>query len=91
MEQDVEWKISISVNTIFVADARAHAVYAIDRVAFSDQETVVVNDKDQFIASESSQFVRKVTDDPYDILHGHLWVESGNEVDVGYHKQQNEA
>jgi hypothetical protein len=88
MDTDVEWKISISVDTILVADAQA-GLYAIDRDAFAESiETL--DGREQCIASASDDFVTALGD-PNDHLNGGLWIESGNQIDEGYHKRANEA
>lgn len=89
MDEDLEFKISISVDVILVADATSHAVYSIDREAFREN-SVVIDGRDQYIARASDPHVRKLGD-PNDILNGHLWIESGNQVDEGYHKKRSEA
>lgn len=90
MDVDVEFKISISADVILVADATQHAVYAIDRDEFTEN-TAMLGGREQYIAQASDDHVRKVTNDPNDILSGHLWIESGNCVDEGYHQRQSEA
>lgn len=90
MDVDVEFKISISVDTILVADATQHAVYAIKRDMFTGH-TEVLGGRKQYVACATDDHVRQVSRDPNDILSGHLWIESGNCVDVGYHQKRNEA
>lgn len=89
MDTDVEFKISVSVDIILVADATEHAVYAIDREAFTEN-TTTLDGREQYVASASDPHVRKLGE-PNDVLNGNLWIESGNQVDEGYHKAQNEA
>lgn len=89
MDPDVEFKISISVDVILVADATESAVYSIDREEFT-KNTIELDGREQYVARASDPHVRKLGD-PNDILNGHLWIESGNQVDEGYHKRQNEA
>ena len=88
MDTDVEWKVSVSVDTILVADAE-DGLYAIDREAFAES-VETLDDREQCIARASDEFVTYVGD-PNDHLRGHLWIESGNQVDEGYHKRANEA
>lgn len=89
MDPDLEFKISVSVDVILVADATEHAVYSIDRDAFTEEKEQF-DGNGQFIAKASDPFVRKIGD-PNDVLNGHLWIESGNQVDEGYHKRRGEA
>lgn len=88
MDTDVEWKISISVNTILVADAE-DGLYAIERGAFTEN-VITIDGREQCLARASDDFVTYIGD-PNDHLRGHLWIESGNQVDEGYHKRANEA
>lgn len=88
MDTDVEWKISVSVDTILVADASA-GLFAIDREAFTEN-LVEIDGREQCVAHASDDFVTALGD-PNDYLRGSLWIESGNQVDEGYHKQANEA
>lgn len=88
MDTDVEWKISISVDVILVADAKA-GLFAIDREAFAES-IEELDGREQCIARASDEFVHRVGD-PNDHLQDHLWIESGNQVDEGYHKRANEA
>lgn len=88
MDPDVEWKISISCDSILVADAN-NGLYAIDRDEFTEN-TVVLDGREQYIARASDEHVEYLGD-PNDHLQGHLWIESGNQVDEGYHKKANEA
>lgn len=89
MDSDVEFKISVSVDVLLVADARTHAVWAIDREEFKKQITEL-DDREQYLARASDSFVRKVGE-PNTILNGNLWIESGNQIDEGYHVKRNEA
>jgi hypothetical protein len=88
MDTDVEWKLSVSVDTILVADASA-GLYAIDRDAFTDN-VQRIDGRDQCVARVDSPFVTMIGD-PNGHLRGDLWIESGNQVDEGYHKRKNEA
>jgi len=88
MDTDVEWKISVSVDTLLVADA-TNGLYAIDRDGFQNS-TIELDGREQYVARESDEFVEHLGD-PDDHLQGHLWIESGNEVDEGYHKERGEA
>lgn len=89
MDTDIEFKISVSVDVLLVADASSHAVWSIDRDKFTEN-IEEIDGREQYAAKASDPFVRKVGD-PTEILHGNLWIESGNQVDEGYHKQKNEA
>lgn len=89
MDPDVEAKISIQVGTILVADAN-HGLFAIDRDAFTDH-TIVLDGREQYIARVEDDYVTPITAEHGDVLRGHLWIESGNQVDEGYHKANNEA
>lgn len=89
MDPDVEWSIPVSVDYILVADRASHQLYAIDRSEF-DNYTSTIGGDEQYIAFAEDDHVRHLGD-PNDTLQGHLWVESGNEVNEGYHKKQNEA
>jgi hypothetical protein len=88
MDTDVEWKISVSVDTIYVAD-KDDGLFAIDRDAFVDS-VVEIDGREQCMASADDGFVHYIGD-PNEHMHGNLWIESGNQVDEGYHKQRNEA
>lgn len=86
MDPDVEWKISVSADVILVADAH-NGLYAIDRDEFTNH-TITLDGREQYVARASDDHVTYVGD-PNDHLRGHLWIESGNRVDEGYHKKQN--
>jgi hypothetical protein len=88
MDKDVEFKISVSVDTILVADSN-DGLYAIDADEFTNH-TIVLDGREQYVARASDEHVEYLGD-PNDHLQGHLWIESGNQVDEGYHKQKNEA
>jgi hypothetical protein len=88
MDPDVEWKVSVSADTILVADAN-NGLYAIDTGEFTEH-TVTLDGREQYVARASDDHVTYLGD-PNDHLQGHLWIESGNQVDEGYHKQANEA
>jgi len=88
MDKDVEFKISVSTDIILVADANS-GLYAIDADEFTDH-TIVLDGREQYVARASDEHVEALGD-PNDHLQGHLWIESGNQVDEGYHKQKNEA
>jgi hypothetical protein len=85
MDTDVEWKLSVSVDTIIVADA-TNGLYAIDREWFADR-TVEMGGNEQHIARAFESGVDYLGD-PNDHLQGHLWIESGNQVDENYHQEQ---
>jgi hypothetical protein len=89
MDTEVLDRLSISVREILVADAN-HGLYAIDVTEFEDSMRTL-GGREQHYASANDDFVRKVTDSPGDVLQRHLWIESGNEVNEGYHKNKNEA
>jgi len=89
MDTHVEFKISVSVDVILVADGDSHTVWSIDRDKFVENSKEI-DGREQYVAKASDPFVRKVGD-PTDVLNGNLWIESGNQIDEGYHVQQNEA
>lgn len=88
MDTDVEWKISVSVDTILVADAK-NGLYAIPRDAMTSQQRTL-DGREQYIISDEHDAVKRLGD-PKDHLQGRLWIESGNQVDEGYHQRQNHA
>lgn len=88
MDTDVEWKISISVDTILVADANDNGLYIIDREAFTKNQVEIAG-RGQYVARASDDFVTYVGD-PDDHLRGNLWVTAAN-GHGGYHKDKNEA
>lgn len=88
MDEDVLWQLSVSVDTILVADAH-HGLHAIDRTEFA-QDTHTLDGRRQHIARASDAYVRHLGD-PKDHLQGRLWIESGNQVDEAYHQKQNHA
>lgn len=88
MDTDVEFQLSVSVDKILVADAN-HGLYAIDRDHFTNRK-VTMNGREQYLAKASDAYV-EFLGDPKDHLQGHLWIESGNEVNEGYHQKQNHA
>ena len=85
MDPDVEWKISISADSILVADAN-NGLYAIDRSEFTEN-TVVLDGREQYIARASDEHVEYLGD-PNDHLQGHLWITPEN-AHGGYHKDKN--
>jgi len=87
MDTDVEWKVSVSVDTILVADAE-DGLYAIDREAFAES-VETLDGREQCIARASDEFVHFVGD-PNEHLRGHLWITPEN-AHGGYHKDKNEA
>ena len=89
MDEDVEFKIGISVKTILVAHPKSKTLYAVDRKEMCERK-VTIDEREQFYITASDDFVTEIGD-PNDVLNGHLWVESGNQIDEGYHKAQNEA
>jgi hypothetical protein len=84
MQQAVEWKLSISVDTIMVVD-NEQGMFAIDRDAFT-RETTLVDGEQQYLAQADDECVTHIGD-PTDFLNGKLWIESGNEVDENYHQE----
>lgn len=88
MDVDAVERISVSVDTILMADAN-HGLWAVDRRAFRDN-VKAISGRSQCFASASDPYTRKVGE-PREHLSGHLWIESGNQVDEGYHKRKNEA
>lgn len=86
MDTDVAFKISISVDTFLVASQ--DGLYAVARDAFEDS-VETIDGRDQYVARASDGFVTRVGE-PSEHLQGSLWVESGNEVDEGYHQRRNE-
>jgi hypothetical protein len=88
MDPEVEGKIHIQVKTILVADDE-NGLYAIDRKGIGGR-TIVLDGRDQHLVRSSDPFVRKITDDPDNVLQDHLWIESST-AHGGYHKDKNEA
>jgi hypothetical protein len=84
MSSDVEWKISVSADAILVACQ--DGLYRIERDAFRES-VEEVGDDEQLVARASDDFVTHVGD-PNDHLQGHLWIESGNQVDENYHQEK---
>lgn len=87
MYEAVEWKISVSTDAILAACQ--DGLYRIDRDELREAVECVDGDE-QLVARASDDFVSKIGD-PNEHLHGHLWIESGNQIDEGYHQQQNHA
>ena len=88
METDVEWKISISVDTIFVVDDE-QGLFAIDRNGLTyDENKLTINSTEQYLVQADDVFVKDIPLDPSDVLTGCLWIESGNEVDENYHQEK---
>jgi len=87
MDTDVEWKVSVSVDTILVAD-NENGLYAVDREAFKDN-TVEHDGRTQHIARASDDFVTPLGD-LEDHLQGGLWITPEN-AHGGYHKAKNES
>lgn len=87
MDTAVEAKLSIQVDTILVADAH-HGLFAIDRDAFREH-TITLDGREQCIARASDDYVTPITADHGEVLRGHLWIESGNQVDTHYHQKAN--
>jgi hypothetical protein len=87
MDTDVEWKISISVDTILVADEN-NGLYAIDRDAFVEN-VQEMDGREQYVISADDDGV-DYYGDPNDYLRGNLWVTCDN-GHGGYHKDKNES
>lgn len=90
MDTDVEWKISISVDTILVVATGGDeaTVYAIDRDAFA-KSVEKIDGREQCVARASDDFVTEVGGaDKH--LRGSLWITCDN-AHGGYHKDANEA
>lgn len=88
MQTDAEWKISVSVDTIFVPDPDA-GLFRIDRDGLAESREAV-DSVEQCVARASDDFVSKVADDPSECLGRGLWMDSDRK-ETGYHKQKNEA
>lgn len=88
MGTDVERKISISVDTLFIVH-QTEGLFAIDRNGLTyDENLVTIDGREQYVAQASDHFVKSLPNDPTDALRGRLWIESGNEVDENYHQEQ---
>lgn len=106
MSTDVAWKISVSADAILVAcqdglyaiefesspeDSQNDSSRSANREVDAFRESVEdLDGEEQLVARASDDFVRHVGD-PNDHLQGHLWIESGNQVDEGYHQEKNHA
>jgi hypothetical protein len=84
MQEDVEWKLSISVDTIIVVDDE-QGMFTIDRASFIGG-TTHIDGEQQYLAQAGDDFVTQIGD-PTAYLYGNLWIESGNEVDENYHQE----
>lgn len=89
LESDVEERISVSVDTILVADHK-RGLYAVDRDVLRSRERYI-DGRPHVVAQASDDGVSHLGDDLSGMLRGFLWIESGNQIDEGYHKQKNEA
>jgi len=85
MDTSVEESVSISVDTILVADEN-NGLYAIDRDQFTENVTTMDGRK-QYIAHESDDYVELVGN-PDNHLRGHLWITPEN-AHGGYHQDKN--
>lgn len=85
MDTEVEFKISVSVDLILVADQQRNELFAIDASEFS-HHTDELGGREQYVARASDEHVRSLGD-PSAHLQGNLWIESGNEVDENYHQE----
>ena len=85
MDTDVEWKISMSVDTILVADAN-NGLYAIDREALTEH-TRTLDGREQHVVSEMNDGVEYIGD-PNKHLQGYLWITPEN-AHGGYHQDKN--
>jgi hypothetical protein len=88
METDVEAKISVSVDTILVANAD-YGLFTIDRDGLTSR-LMEVDGREQYVVRASDECVTKIDDEPDNHLRGNLWITPEN-AHGGYHKQQNEA
>ena len=88
METDVEAKISVSVDTILVANTD-HGLFSIDRDGLTSR-LMEVDGREQYVVRASDEYVSKIDDDPDNHLRGHLWVTPEN-AHGGYHQDKNEA
>jgi hypothetical protein len=84
----VEMKISVSVDTILIAD-EINGLHAIERETLLDHKRVL-NGRKQYVVSDTNDGVHYVGE-MNDHLQGSLWIESGNQIDEGYHKKRNES
>lgn len=90
MDLDMAAKIDAEVSRILIADANRQAVFE-TRLDALTRHTRYCGGREQYYASIEDRHVHKVADNPNTVLNGHLWIESGNQIDEGYHKQRNEA
>lgn len=88
MDTAVEWKISVSVDRIFVVSAD-NGLHTVDRDVFSDRVRTL-DGREQCLISDEHGAVTKLTDDPSDCLNGCLWITNSTAHD-GYHKDKNHA
>lgn len=87
MDTDVEWKISVSVDTILVNDDN-NGLFAIDRDEFTES-TRMIDNREQYIASAHASYVTDMGD-PQEHLNGDLYMDCDNSH-PGYHVDKNEA
>lgn len=87
METDLEWKISVSVDTILVVDDN-NGLYRVPRDALTAQVREL-DGREQYVISDEHDAVTPLGD-PGDKLGGDLWITAEN-AHGGYHKAKNEA
>lgn len=91
METDVEWKISISVDTLLVVD-NEEGLFAIDRNGMThDERLLTIDGQEQYLVQASDHCVKSLPQEPTDVLKGKLWIESGRQKDTHYHQKAGEA
>lgn len=88
MDIDVEFKVSISVDVFLIADSR-NGLYRVPRDALTSQKRMM-GGREQYVITATHEAV-DCLGDPNDHLRRQLWIESGNEVDEGYHKRRGES
>jgi len=88
MDKDVEFKISVSVDVIIVADS-INGAFAIDRSEFTNH-VEIIGGTEEYVARAEMGHVEYLGE-PKQHLKGFLWIESGNEVNENYHQKKNEA
>jgi len=87
MDTEVEWKISVSIDTILVAD-HENGLYKIPREALTSQKRVM-GGREQYCITETHDAVEYLGD-PDDHLRRELWITPEYAHD-GYHKAKNES
>jgi hypothetical protein len=89
MGQDLADRLSVSVDYVLVVDQRTTTLYMVDKYDLLES-IEEIDGVEQHVAKASDAFVVDVGD-PNEHLNGNLYIESGNEVDEGYHNRKNEA